>query len=106
MALIVDPHIDDLEEQKKIKYKNLIYLAEIYYSSKEYDKSIECLVKCNDLCDQKEHLLKLAEIYLEKGLKSEFLETTKILISKNLNDKYIVKLHKLACMLNNIQSAQ
>lgn len=105
MALVVDPHTNDPFEQNITLYKSLIYLSDIYRTSEEVDKCLDCLKKCIGLTDSDDHFERLAEIYMEKGSKQEFLEVTKILFSKKPDDKHIRKMHNLACMLNNIQSA-
>jgi tetratricopeptide (TPR) repeat protein len=104
MAITIDPHFYDPAKQNDIKYKNLIYLAEIYTLSGEIDKSIDCLEKCDYLSDRIDHLYLLADIYLEKGFKNDFFKTTKKLIEKRPQDVNACKLHDLACMMKNIQS--
>lgn len=101
---VVDPHEYDPKVQNMNIYKSLLYLAEIFRSSGEIDKSLECLNKCVGLTDQEEHLVKMSEIFLDKGMKPELLQTTIVLINKKPEDKYVRSLHNLACMLNNIQS--
>jgi len=105
MALVVDPHTNDPLEQNITLYKSLIYLSDIYRNYEDLDKSVGCLKKCIGLSESDDHLERLADIYMEKGFKQEFLEVTKLLFSKRPDDKHIKKIHNLACMLNNIQSA-
>ena len=105
MALVVDPHTNDPLEQNITIYKSLIYLSDVYKKCEDLEKALECLKKCIGLTEFDEHLERLADIYMEKGFKQEFLEITKLLVSKRPEDKHIKKIHNLACMLNNIQSA-
>lgn len=104
MAIVTDPHFFDVKKQNEAIYKSLIYLSKIYTLSGEIDKSIDCLIKCEGMSDQIDHLYHLADIYLEKGYKNDFFNTTKKLIEKKPQDRDACKLHALACMMNNIQS--
>lgn len=102
---VIDPHEYDPKIQNLIIYKSLIYVSEIYRSSGDYDKCLDCLNKCRGLSETNdEHFHMLADIYLNKGMKPELLEVTTLLIKKNPQDKNVKSLHNLACMLNNIQS--
>lgn len=105
-------------------YMIMIFIGECYKKLNDEKKALQYFSQAEQFCpNRNEHLLKIAEIYMERGLKNEFLSTTTRLISSDRTNPYpklaffidnnayyntgshVKRLHELACTMNNIQSA-
>jgi tetratricopeptide (TPR) repeat protein len=102
----------------------MIFIGECYKKLNDEKKALQYFSQAEQFCpNRNEHLLKITEIYMERGLKNEFLSTTTRLISSDRTNPYpklaffidnnayyntgshVKRLHELACTMNNIQSA-
>ena len=85
--------------------ERLATLADNSAISEDFADALAILGRCSDTRDFDLQLERMAEVYMQRGLSREFLEVTKAMIARRGDDARVRGMHRLACMLNNIQSS-
>ena len=73
--------------------------------SPDLTDALESLARSSDERDCERQLELVADMYMQRGLRREFLEVTKVLRASRGADDRVQRMHRLACMLNNMQSS-